>query len=151
MANAHLLAERAKAEGVFTIGIADGGNEIGCGLILDAVRDVQPFGRVSKNPEDGGIATVTTTDVLVFAAVSNWGAYGVAAALAGLLGDLRVLHDTDTERRMLERCVDAGAMDGVEARLVPLVDGTSPAVQQSLLTMLREIVALSLRTIERGF
>ena len=151
MANAHLLAERAKAEGVFTVGIGDGGNEIGCGLILDAVREVQPFGRVSKNPEDGGIATVTTTDVLVFASISNWGAYGVAAALAGLLGDLRVLHDTDTERRMLERCVEAGAMDGVEARLVPLVDGTSLGVQLGLLAILREMVSLSLRTIERGF
>jgi hypothetical protein len=151
MANAHLLAERAKAAGVFTVGIADGGNEIGCGLILDAVGNIQPFGRVSKNPDDGGIATVTTTDVLVFAAISNWGAYGVAAALAGLLGRVDVLHDTETERRMLERCVDAGAMDGVEARQVTLVDGTSLAVQQSLVTMLREIVQLSLRTIERGF
>lgn len=151
MANAHLLAERAKAQGVFTVGIGDGGNEIGCGLILDAVREIQPFGRVSKNPEDGGIATVTTTDVLVFAAVSNWGAYGIAAALAGLLGRLDVLHDTDTKRRMLERCVEAGAMDGVEARLVPLVDGTSLGVQLGLITMLREIVSLSLRTIERGF
>jgi hypothetical protein len=151
MANAHFLAERAKAEGVFTIGIGDGGNEIGCGVILEAVRDIQPFGRVSKNPEDGGIATVTTTDVLVFASTSNWGAYGIAAALAGLLGNVNVLHDTDTERRMLERCVDAGAMDGVEARQVPLVDGTSLGVQLGLITMLREIVQLSLRTIERGF
>ncbi len=151
MANAHLLAERAKTEGVFTIGVGDGGNEIGCGLILEAVRDIQPFGRVSKTPEGGGIATVTTTDVLVFAAISNWGAYGIAAALAGLLGNMDVLHDIDTERRMLERCVDAGAMDGVEARQVPLVDGTSLGVQLGLITMLREIVQLSLRTIERGF
>ena len=45
MANAHFLALAARDRKILTIGIADGGNEIGCGLIADAVRDVQPHGK----------------------------------------------------------------------------------------------------------
>ena len=152
MANAHFLAERARRDGVLTIGVADGGNEIGCGIILEAVRDIQPFGRISKKPRgrrhrdrDGDRRADLRRHI------SNWGAYGIAAALAGLLGNVDVLHDVETERRMLERCVAAGAMDGIEARQVPLVDGTSLGVQLALITMLREIVTLSLRSVQRGF
>jgi hypothetical protein len=151
MANAHHLIPLAKARGVVTIGIGDGGNEIGFGMVVEAVRDIQPFGRVSKNPADGGVATVTATDVLVSAAVSNWGAYGVAAMLAALVRNPDALHGVDAERRMLIDCVKAGGMDGAVAKMVPLVDGTSPEVQTGLLTILHEIVRNGLKTFERPF
>jgi hypothetical protein len=38
------LAEAAKARGIVTIGVGDGGNEIGNGLIYDAARQIQPYG-----------------------------------------------------------------------------------------------------------
>ena len=151
MANAHLLLPLARERGVFTVGIGDGGNEIGFGRIAEAVRDIQPFGRVSKKPEDGGVATVSATDVLVSAAVSNWGGYGVAAMLAAFVGDDAALHDADAERRMLIDCVRAGGMDGAVAKLVPLVDGTSPEVQVGLIHILHEIVRNGLKTFERPF
>lgn len=151
MANAHLLADEATASGTLTIGIGDGGNEIGFGLVRDAVQDIQPYGRTCQCPCSEGIATVTATDVLVAAAVSNWGAYGIVAALAAALGDVDVLHDATTEARMLERCVAAGGMDGVYARMIPYVDGTSAAVQTSLITILHEIVGNSFKTVQRGF
>jgi hypothetical protein len=106
---------------------------------------------VSKNPADGGVATVTATDVLVSAAVSNWGAYGVAAMLAALVRNPDALHGVDAERRMLIDCVKAGGMDGAVAKMVPLVDGTSPEVQTGLLTILHEIVRNGLKTFERPF
>jgi hypothetical protein len=151
MANAHFLALAAQAGKTLTIGIADGGNEIGCGLIADAVREVQPHGKSCGCPCGGGIGTVTPCDVLVFAAVSNWGAYGVAAALAGLTGNREVLHDPATELRMVQKCVDAGAMDGAYSRLIPYVDGTSDAVQAGLITILHQIVENGLKTYDRGF
>jgi hypothetical protein len=120
-------------------------------MVVEAVRDIQPFGRVSKNPADGGVATVTATDVLVSAAVSNWGAYGVAAMLAALVRNPDALHGVDAERRMLIDCVKAGGMDGAVAKMVPLVDGTSPEVQTGLLTILHEIVRNGLKTFERPF
>jgi D-glutamate cyclase len=151
MANAQLLADLAAERGVLTIGIGDGGNEIGCGLILEAVQRVQPFGRECGCPCGGGVATITRCDHLVFAAISNWGAYAVAAALAGLLEKPEVLHDTDTEQRMLAASLAAGAMDGAYARLVPCVDGTSAAAQTSIITLLHQIVANGLTAYERGF
>src|SRR6266850_7313454 len=59
-----------------TIGIGDGGNEIGMGAVrakiarLDSLR--------------ARIATVVRVDHLVVAGVSNWGGYGVVAALGRL-------------------------------------------------------------------
>lgn len=151
MANAHFLEEIARRRGVPTVGIADGGNEIGGGEIAEAVSEIQPYGRKCQCPCEGGVGTVVGADVLVMASVSNWGAYGVAAALAGLTENLEVLHDQETELRMLERCVAAGAMDGAYARLIPYVDGTSAGVQTSVITMLHEIVKNGLMSYERGF
>ncbi|MEO3386392.1 glutamate cyclase domain-containing protein [Mesorhizobium sp. CAU 1741] len=143
MACAHLLVEEAKKRGVLTIGVGDGGNEIGYGKIRDAITKIQPHG-----PKVG---TVTETDILISTAVSNWGGYGIAAALAGLLGNPDVIHSVDDEYRMLDRCIAAGAMDGLLMRVVPYVDGTSTPVQGAMITMLREIVTNSLRTINRDF
>ena len=151
MANAQIIAEIAAEHRVLTVGIGDGGNEIGCGAILEAVQRVQPFGRKCACPCGAGVATVTRCDHLVFASISNWGAYAVAAALAGLLDRADVLHDTETEQRMLAASLTAGAMDGAYARLVPYVDGTSAAVQTSIITMLHQIVANGLTIYERGF
>ena len=129
IASAYHLAEHAKANGIPTIGVGDGGNEIGCGVIKEAVREIQPYGKDCGCPCHGGVGTVTECDVLVFAAVSNWGAYGIAAALAGSLGDREVLHDEATELRIVHASVAGGAMDGAYSRLIPYVDGTSDRVQ----------------------
>jgi len=151
MANAQLLAELAARRGVLSIGIGDGGNEIGCGAILEAVQRVQPFGRKCICPCGAGIATVSRCDHLVFASISNWGAYAVAAALAGLLDRPDALHDAETENRMLLASLARGAMDGAYARLVPYVDGTSAATQASIITLLHQIVTNGLTTYRRGF
>lgn len=151
MANAHLLADMAADRGVLTIGIGDGGNEIGCGAIIEEVQRVQPFGRKCVCPCGAGVATVTRCDHLVFASVSNWGAYAVAAALGGLLDKPTVLHDTETELRMLHASLAGGAMDGAYARLIPFVDGTSADVQAGIINMLHQIVANGLMAYDRGF
>ena len=151
IASAYHLADQAKAAGIPTIGIGDGGNEIGCGVIKDAVAAIQPFGRDCGCPCHGGVGTVTGCDVLVFAAVSNWGAYGVAAALAGHLGDREILHDEATELRIVQASVAGGAMDGAYSRLIPYVDGTSDRMQAALITMLHQIIENGLKEYDRGF
>src|SRR5260370_31564898 len=82
ISSAYHLADFAKANGIPTIGVGDGGNEIGCGVIKEAVRDIQPFGKDCGCPCHGGVGTVTESDDLVFAAASNWAAYPLAAASA---------------------------------------------------------------------
>jgi thiamine pyrophosphate-dependent acetolactate synthase large subunit-like protein len=79
-------ANQVVKEGVLTVGIGDGGNEIGMGNIYDTVRKVVPYGDQCKCPAKCGIADSTLVDVTVVATVSNWGAYGIEACLAALSG-----------------------------------------------------------------
>ncbi len=134
------LFAAASARGIATLGIGDGGNEIGFGAYGDLVARAHPHGRA--------MACATPTDALVVAATSNWGAYGVAAALALLLGSDEVLHDEAIEARMLEAAVAAGAGDGIASRQARTVDGQPAAVHVALITMLRAIVRSALRSAE---
>lgn len=56
-----------------TIGIGDGGNEIGMGKVRDQVTKHIPYGKE--------IACRVTADQLITAGVSNWGGYALATAL----------------------------------------------------------------------
>ena len=59
------------------LAVGDGGNEIGMGRL--------PAGLIARTVPNGAeIACVTSCDHLVVAGVSNWGAYGLMAALAVL-------------------------------------------------------------------
>lgn len=124
--------EEAARRRVLTVGIGDRGNEIGFGSIRDVPQTLLPMGKA---------ATCTiTVDVLVTAAVSNWGAAGIAAVLAALLDRPEVMHDAATEARMLEKALDAGAIDGFAYRPVPMTDGMVAAVHVAIATILNELV-----------
>jgi D-glutamate cyclase len=151
MGSAYWLADVARSRSILTVGVGDGGNEIGFGKIRDAVREIQPFGRVCRCPCKGGVATVTDCDILVACAVSNWGAYGISACLAFLLKNVELIQDEETERRMLESCVNAGCTDSVVGAQVPAVDGVPLGVQLALVRMLGAIVSTGHRVIEREF
>jgi len=140
VANINILVELAQKKGIITIGIGDGGNEIGFGLIYDEVRKIQKFGSKCQCPCGDGMATVTKTDVLVSAATSNWGAYGVVTMLAFLLKNTLLLQDKETEYRMLDACVRAGAFDSLHNSQSMYVDGVSSSSQLALITMLHEIL-----------
>jgi len=150
-AHVYHLTQEAQRRGILTIGIGDGGNELGYGLIAEDVKELQDYGKHCQCPCESGIATVESTEVLVSAAVSNWGAYGVSACLAFMLGDSEVLHDTYTEYRMLEACATAGALDGVYGTQILAVDGINWRTQQSLITMLHSIVSNGLKEFQRPF
>lgn len=140
VAKAGRLFEEAARRGVLTIGIGDRGNEIGFGAIEEVPRRLLPFGRKCTCPCGSGVVDATTVDVLVTAAVSNWGVYGIAACLAALLDRPEVLHDPITESRMLHCCIDAGGVDGFSCRPIPVTDGMPEAVHVSIVTLLNEIV-----------
>lgn len=127
----HLFA-RARSSGVLTIGIGDRGNEVGFARIADVPRRILPFGNDATNE--------TEVDVLVVAGVSNWGASGIAAAMAARLDRPEILHDAELERRVIDKCVDAGAFDGFSCRPELAVDGMGLAVHMAIITLLNEIV-----------
>jgi hypothetical protein len=111
-----------------TIGIGDGGNEIGMGVARAGLRRLGPLYT--------RIASVVSVDHLVVAGVSNWGGYGVVAALSRLAGrDL--LHTPTLERRLVEACAAAGAADGVTRRREPTVDGLPIEAHAAIVELLR--------------
>jgi hypothetical protein len=148
----HHIVDEAKKRGAFTVGIGDGGNEIGYGLIREEANEIykQAYGRTCQCDCGGGEATATATDVLVSAAVSNWGAYGVSAVMAYMLQDPMVLQDADTEDRMVEAMAAKGAVAAGLGASLPIVDGTSAGVQRAIVTILQEIVCNGLRSCSFG-
>ena len=94
-----------------SIGVGDGGNELGLGSLASFMRQR----RISPAP------CVTRARHVLLASVSNWGAYGFTAMLEMLAG--RPLMPTETDdRRWMRAIVQAGAVDGVTTRCEPTVD-----------------------------
>lgn len=93
----------AHAKGILTIGFGDGGNELGMGRLADITAQTVSKGNL--------IACVVPADITVAASISNWGAYGVAAAILGLEKRPEVLQKLSVDR-IIRCCVDAGAVDG---------------------------------------
>ncbi len=118
MSPAHLLFEKFAGDPV-TIGIGDGGNEIGMGKIS---RDV-----IDRNiPRGGLVACRIPTDHLIVCGVSNWGAYALAAGVHALRGKRvdATLFDPARELQILEVMVDEGELvDGVLGKPSATVDG----------------------------
>jgi hypothetical protein len=141
MAKVDELVKACGKQKVLTIGIGDGGNEIGMGLIADAIRKGIAFGAECACPCKGGIAPTTPTDILVPASVSNWGAYGIAACVAVLTGHDDALHDEQTELRTLREAADAGLIDGNTGYVDPGADGIPATTHAAILTVLRQLVA----------
>ena len=70
---------------LFTIGIGDGGNEVGMGKIFEHIV-------TSPNiPNAAQIACTVSADFLIVASVSNWGGYALAAATAVVAVDLNAI------------------------------------------------------------
>ena len=123
-----LFLRHAKKPRPITIGIGDGGNEIGMGSALRRIARLDAL--------RARIATVVRADHLVVAGVSNWGGYGVVAALGRLTG-LDLLHSPELERRLIEACVAVGACDGVTRRREPTVDSLGADTHAAIVDLLR--------------
>jgi hypothetical protein len=110
-----------------TVGIGDGGNEIGMGNVRARLA--------REGPLMARIASVVRVDHLVVAGVSNWGAYGVVAHLGRLTGR-GLLHTPTDERRLIEACVAAGAVDGLTRRREATVDALDADTHASMVRLL---------------
>jgi len=111
-----------------TVGIGDGGNEIGMGAARAKIARLDPL--------RARIASLVRVDHLVVAGVSNWGGYGVVAALGHSTGH-DLLHTPEVERRLIAACVAAGACDGVTRRREPTVDSLGVDTHAGVVDLLR--------------
>ena len=136
-AKTDVLFALAQERGIATIGIGDLGNELGMGVVADEVRTHVPLGDM--------IAAQLAADVAVIANISNWGAYGVAACLAAMLGNEAYFHDGRWEQRLIDACVAAGAIDPVGGHVAHGSTGRTPSPMRRWSTCLRSVVVLSQR------
>ena len=109
-----------------TIGIGDGGNEIGMGNIQDALKDLDIM------------ASATQVDELLIADVSNWGAYGIIAFLSlwnnkDLLGEIKPIE-------ILKYLSKLGSVDGVTRENELTEDGLPVSEGDSILAELRRLI-----------
>ena len=114
-----------------TVGVGDGGNEIGMGNHADLVASTEQL---------VGRPCVTQTSELVIASTSNWGGYGLVAALSEKAGR-NVLASVDREREILDAFVEAGLVDGMTRANAPMVDGFSQEENSAIVERLHGYLA----------
>ncbi len=132
MAKIDRLFELAKARDFYTIGVGDGGNELGMANIRAAIVEKLPFGDV--------LVPSVGVSHLVPATVSNFGCYGIAACMAAILEDPAVLHTPEQEAALIAACVREGAVDGATGFVEPFVDSLSQDVCVGFVRLLHAIV-----------
>jgi len=140
----HLFYESHK-KGIFSVGIIDLGNELGSGTIEEEVRKIVPNADVCKCPCKLGTACSVKADIVYPVAISNFGAYAIAAMMAALLNMPEILHKPDTERRMLEACIMAGAVEGLSEAPIMAEDGVDIETCQGYVRMLHSLVKRNLK------
>jgi hypothetical protein len=122
------LVEEAMSSQIPTIGVGDGGNEIGMGAVAEAVHQYVPHGKI--------LCAKLATDVLLPAGVSNWGCYAIQAALAVMTEKPDLLHTAAMERRLVEAAANAGLVDGNTGKCEPTVDGLPVEVHVGIVELL---------------
>ncbi|MCH2308440.1 MAG: DUF4392 domain-containing protein [SAR202 cluster bacterium] len=98
---------------ITSIGIGDGGNEIGMGNLYAQVKD---------NSKLVCFPTTIEVDELVIASVSNWGAYGLIAAIS-LIKNQNLLVSVEEEIEIINTLVGLGVVDGMSGKPESFVDG----------------------------
>ena len=112
-----------------SVGIGDGGNEIGMGNLARelVVEDVTPY------------PALTRTTHIIPAATSLWGSYGLVAALSNLTGrDL--LPSEAVQEQWLRRAVELGAVDATTGKRETTVDGWSLSECCAMLNEVRSLI-----------
>lgn len=114
-----------------SVGIGDGGNEIGMGNLSEVIPTVDSL------PD---FPAVNQVDRLIIASVSNWGGYGLVAAMSRITGK-DLLPSVESETAMLHGMIEAGVVDGTTGDAVPTVDNFSAEENGALLARLHRVVA----------
>ena len=120
------LFELAPEYSIPTIGVGDGGNEIGMGNMADVIKN-----------ELSLVPCRVKVDKLVIASVSNWGAYGLTAYLSVLIGRNVLLTHKEIHEYIFET-VKIGSCDGITHELVPHVDGFGEDIEQEIVDALQD-------------
>jgi hypothetical protein len=112
-----------------TIGIGDGGNEVGMGCLEGELCGMMP--------DYADCLCVIGADVCIPVDISNWGAYALSAAVSAVEG--RWLgQSSEEESAMLYALADSGAVDGLTGKSEASVDGLRLDRHLEVISLLRE-------------
>lgn len=136
------IVTEATRRGILTIGIGDHGNELGFGAIRDAV--------VSTMPKGEALCTTVATDIVLPCMMSNWGCYGIEAALAFLLKRPDLMHRSADEERILKACLAAGGLEAMYCTQEFFVDGLDGETSMACVQILHNIVRKNLEGTTTG-
>jgi len=113
-----------------TIGIGDGGNEIGMGNLYE---------HLSSSDKYIDEPTISKTKHLIITTVSNWGGWGLVAALS-LLADKNLLETSQEATDIMQEQLNLGAVDGANFKSELSVDGFDWETNQNILLKLHKII-----------
>lgn len=136
MRSVDISAHTARVDTMFdlfehTVGIGDGGNEIGMGLLRDTIPT---FPRLPQEP------AWTACERLIITSVSNWGGWGLAAGLSRLTGK-NLLPTVEEEAELIRKCVEMGVVDGFTGEAKASVDGFPLDEYNQTLAQLHDLLA----------
>ncbi len=141
-----LLFEKLQTMCVATFAIGDLGNEMGMGALGEHLDHYIPYaapGRCACGC-GGGIAARTKADHVITATVSDWGCYGLIAALAYLKRDVSIMHDGEMEKEMLLTATRNGMVD-MNGWLIPAIDGFELKMNVLIVELMRECIQYPLQ------
>lgn len=146
-ANVDTIFKTATKLGKPTLGIGDGGNEIGFGKVhAELEKRLPEHTMAAKTPCGGGVFSVVPTDILAVGTSSNIGAYGVVAAIALLKGDASLCHTPEEEFALHHVGVGLGLVDGGGGDRIPWCDGIPADANAALVRLMQNIVERTLDT-----
>ncbi|MDD3251185.1 MAG: DUF4392 domain-containing protein [Lachnospiraceae bacterium] len=145
-AKSDVLWNHLKERGILNIAIGDLGNEIGMGAIAEHIRKYVPF---TDHGEcqcgcGGGILAASTTDHIITATCSDWGCYGLMAALAYLKKDMEILHREEMEAEVMRVAARSGMID-MTGSLLPGIDGFNTRMNTGIVSLMRQCTSYAVR------
>lgn len=144
-AKSEAVFEKVRAKGIPAISIGDLGNEMGLGALGEHLARYIPYagqGRCTCGC-GGGLAARTRADIALTATVSNWGCYGMIAALAYLTKNPDVMQDMELEKESIVTASRSGQVD-MDGWLEPAVDGFGLKMNALIAGLMRECVRYAL-------
>lgn len=123
------LFDLADAKGIYTVGVGDGGNEIGMGNMQEIIAN-----------ELSLVPCKTKTTDLIIATISNWGAYGIVAYLSEMQNE-NLFADYETIFDYIKYIVSLGSVDGVKKEHIPTVDGYDESVEKEIIDSINNYIA----------
>jgi len=113
-----------------TVGIGDGGNEIGMGNLEDIIKNNLNL-----------VPCKIKVDKLIISSVSNWGGYGLVAYLCNLTNNKQFFETVEkTVKDYIKFIISLGSVDGITHENVEKVDGFDIDIELDIIRTLLKII-----------